>query len=107
MKRFTVIALLLAFLLCGCSQEIVIDHTTIVTQTGTVTDHAMASEGRGKIWDNSYPYIGIELEDGTGICVWNKKDVANTVEIGDTVEVTYGLQEGTDHWILIEIKEVP
>ena len=105
MERLIAFLILCALLLCGCAQEIQIDEASIVTRTGTVTDRAMASEGNGKIWDKSYPYLGIEFADGTAICVWNKNDIDHDVEIGDTVEVTYGLQRNTDHWILIDIKD--
>ncbi len=107
MKRLIAMILLVVFLLGGCAQNITVDESTIVTRTGTVTDRAMAfPEGSGKIWDEASPYLGIEFEDGTVICIWNKHDVKNDAKIGDIVEVTYGLQENTDHWILIEIKEV-
>ena len=105
MKQLIALFVFTALLLCGCAQEIKIDESTIVTRTGTVTDHAMASEGTGKIWDASYPYLSVEFEDGTGICIWNKTDVDYDVEIGDTVEVTYGLQQNIEHWILINIKD--
>ncbi len=105
MKQLIALFVLTALLLCGCAQEIKIDESTIVTRTGTVTDHAMASEGNGKIWDASYPYLSVEFEDGTSICIWNKTDVDYDVEIGDTVEVTYGLQQNKEHWILINIKD--
>lgn len=104
----TVIFILSALLLCGCSRRVDIDATTTVTRTGTVIDQAMASPtGSYKIWEESYPYFSVEFEDTTGICVWNKINVDTShIEIGDTVEITYGLQKSTGHWILINIKEV-
>ena len=105
-----ILAVLLALLLFqGCTPKIAIDASTTVTRTGTGTDRAMATpSGGNKIWDESYPYIGIEFEDGTGICLWMKLNtkIPEGIEIGDTVEVTYSLQAGTDLWILTNIKEV-
>ena len=108
MKRFVALTIILLVLLCGCAQEIQIDEASIVTETGTVTDRAMASEGSGKLWDESYPYLTVKFEDGSELCVWNKRDVAvpDDIRIGDTVEITYGLQENTDHLILVDIKEL-
>ena len=105
MKRLIAFLVLFAFLLGGCAQEIQIDESSIVTRTGKVNDRAMASEGNGKVWDKSYSYLGIEFADGTAICVWNKNNIDHDAEIGDTVEVTYGLQMNTGHWILIDIKD--
>ena len=103
----SLVLLLSIFLLMGCRQEIQIDEASIVAGTGTVTDRAMASEGSGSFWDNSYPYLTIEFEDGTEICVWNKLDVnTDKIETGDTVEIIYGCQTGSGHWILIHIEEV-
>ena len=109
MKRMTIIILLAVLLLWGCTPEIRLDASTTVTQTGTVTDRAMATlSGSNKIWNQAYPYVGIELDDGTGICLWIKMNtkVPEEIGIGDTVEVTYSLESGTDLWILTNIKEV-
>lgn len=109
MKRFIAFSLLLVILLSACTPEIQLDASTTVTRTGTVTDRAMATpNGGNKIWDIAYPYVGIAFEDGTGVCLWNKMDtkIPEEISIGDTVTITYGLQEGTDHYILIEIKEM-
>lgn len=105
MKRL-IAMVVLATLLCGCSHEVQITDGSVATRTGTVTDAAMASEGTGKIWNKSYPYLTVEFEDGTVVCIWNKNDIDDSgIKTGDTVEVTYGLQKNTDHWILIDIKE--
>ena len=109
MKRIIVFGLLLVMLLSACAPAIQLDTATTVTRTGTVTDRAMATpNGGNKIWDAAYPYVGIAFEDGTGICLWNKTDteIPEEITIGDTVEVTYSRQSGTDLWILTNIKEV-
>ena len=109
MKRIIVFGLLFVILLSACTPEIRIDASTTVTRTGTVTDRAMATpSGGNKIWDAAYPYIGIVFEDGTGICLWNKMNIniPEEISIGDTVEVTYSRQSGTDLWILTNIKKV-
>ena len=109
MKRIIIFSLLLLILLSACAPEVQLDASTTVTRTGTVTDQAMACpDGGGKIWDESYPYLGIEFEDGTGLCIWNKNQVyiSEQIVIGSVVEVTYGLQQNSNHWILIEIKEI-
>ena len=103
------VLLLSVFLLMGCTQEVQIDEASIVTGTGTVTDRAMAfPNGSGKLWDESFPYLTVKFEDGTELCVWNKRDVnvPDDIQIGDTVEITYGPQENTDHLILVDIKEL-
>ena len=103
------ILLLSVFLLMGCAQEVQIDEASIVIGTGTVTDRAMAfPNGNGKLWEESFPYLTVKFENGTELCVWNKRDVniPDDIQIGDTVEITYGLQENTDLWILIDIKEL-
>ena len=109
MKRVAAAILLLVILLCGCTPEIRLEPTTNLIRTGTVMDCAMASpSGSHKIWDKSYPYLSIEFEDGTAVCLWNKLniDIPEQIGIGDTVEVIYALESGTDHWILTNIKEV-
>ena len=109
MKRIIVFSLLLMILLSACAPAIQLDTSTTVTRTGTVTDRAMATPNGGhKIWDTAYPYVGIAYEDGTVVCLWNKMDIKipEEISIGDTVEVTYRLQSGTDLWILTNIKEV-
>ena len=109
MKRLIAVILLVVLLLCGCSHEVKIDEASIVTRTGTVTDRAMAKpSGRTEFWYESYPYVSIEFEDGSGLCVWNMNeiDVSSKIGIGSVVEVTYGLQANSDFWILIDIKEV-
>ena len=104
----SLILLLSVFLLMGCRQEIQITDSSIVTRTGTVTDLAMGTPLLpDNLQDESCPYVGIRFEDGTGICIWNKCGVDSSgIKNGDTVEITYGLQESTGHWILIEIKEL-
>lgn len=109
MKRLTAIFLLLVTLLCGCAPEIQLDPSTNFIRTGTVTDRAMATpNGSHKIWEEAYPYVSVEFEDGTGICLWNKMniDIPETIGIGDTVEVIYGLERDTNLWIVTNIKEV-
>ena len=108
MKNTVIFIILLAVLLCGCVPKIHLDAATTVTRTGTVTDRAMASEGNGKLWDNSYPYLTVVFEDGTEICLWNKLNtlIPEEIRVGDNVEVTYSLQANTDHWILTNIQEV-
>ena len=109
MKRIIVFCLLLLILLSACVPAIQLDTSTTVTRTGTVTDRAMATpNGENKIWDTAYSYVGITFQDGTGVCLWNKTEIVipEEITIGDTVEVTYSLQTGTDLWILTNIKEV-
>ena len=101
MKRLIAIILLVTLLLCGCA---IIDESTVVTRTGTVTDHAMAEYYSRH---NSYQYLSVEFEDGTGVCAWNIKGIPHDVQCGDTVEITIGRETGFDQeWVLLEIKKV-
>ena len=109
MKRLIAVFFLIVMLLWGCVPQIRLDASTSVTRTGTVTDRAMATpSGSNKLWDQSYPYVSIQFEDGTGLCLWNKlnMNIPEEIGIGDTVEVTYRQQSDTDLWILTNIKEV-
>lgn len=106
----TVVSMLfIIIILCSCGPEFKLDASTTAVRTGTVTDRAMATpSGSHKIWDKAYPYVSVEFEDGTGICLWNKMniDIPESIGIGDTVEVIYSLEQSTELWILTSIKKV-
>lgn len=70
---------------------------TEVTATATVTDRAMSG---------NMPYIGVRLESSEGLCLWDPREnvIPGDVAIGDTVEVTYGRQDGFDRYLVLAIE---
>lgn len=101
MKRIVVIFLILLMgfgiwsLLFDSEPKIVAG--TEATATAVVTDRAMS---------DNMPYLSVQFPGGSGLCLWDpQKDVIpEDVAIGDTIEVTYGKQDGIERYILISVK---
>ena len=74
----------------------IIDGTE-VTSSVVIADRAMS---------DGMPYLSVELSDGNTLCPWDPSGdvIPDSVSIGDTLEVTYGKQEGFDRYILINVK---
>lgn len=93
-------ALLLVFLLL-----IFLPDATPAVQDGTrrtasalIADRAMS---------DGLPYLGVTLEDGTELCLWDLQGdaIPEEITIGETIQVTYGKQEGLDRYILLDISK--
>ena len=71
------------------------------TYYGTVTDRAMGFPDQyGR---DSRPYLGVELEDGTGVCFWMDGDTDCAAQIGDYVRVECATESETDLLVLISV----
>lgn len=102
MKRFITLCLVLLIIFAVGftvldSEPKIVDGTA-VTVSATVTDRAMS---------DNLPYIGVRLEDGEELCLWDPQEnvIPNDIAIGDIVEVTYGKQDGFDRYILLNVKK--
>lgn len=93
-KAFAVFILL--FLLCGCTPAPAVADGSIETKVGTVVDRAM---------NNGVSYIGVLFEDGSSNCFDELKEntIPDNVSIGDRIELTYGFDERTNSWFIIEL----
>lgn len=71
---------------------------TETTATMVVTDRAMS---------DGMPYLGVELSDGSGLCLWDPTEniIPDDISINDTVQVTYGKQNGFDRYIVLQINK--
>lgn len=92
-------AFIMLLLLCGCTPTPVAASGSIETKKGTVVDRAM---------DNNIPYVGILFEDGSGDCFYELKEdaIPDHIAVGDRVELTYGLDERTHYWFIIELQAI-
>ena len=98
MKRIFA-SLLALLLLCGCTSHRDVVADSIVTGTGIVVDRAMS---------DGYPYIGIEFADGTELCIWSlaEIEIPDHIDVGDSVEIRYGIQKNTGKYIIVDICEI-
>lgn len=73
-----------------------IEDGSKVTSMAIVTDRAMS---------DNMPYLGIQLPDGSGLCLWDpwENAIPDGIAIGDQVEVTYGKQDGFDRYVILKV----
>jgi len=90
-------AFITLFLLCGCVPTA--ESGSAETKAGIVVDRAMSG---------GLPYIGVEFEDGSRNCFYDLKQnaIPDDIAIGDRVELTYGLDERTNSWFVIGLREL-
>lgn len=96
-KGFAILVVLL--LLSGCAPAPALQDGTAETKAGSVVDLAM---------NDGFPYVGIEFEDGSADCFYGltKNAIPDGIAVGDKVELTYGLDERTNRWFVIELREM-
>lgn len=94
-KGFTVLMTFL--MLCGCAPAA--QDGTVETKAGSVVDRAMS---------DGFSYVGIEFEDGSADCFYDlaKNTIPDSIAVGDKVELTYGLDQRTNRWFVIELREM-
>lgn len=76
------------------------------THTGMVADRAMATVDDRPFFPESRPYLGLELEDGSGLCFWEGDvfDIPSGLSIGDRVRVDSAIEEDTGLLILTNLE---
>lgn len=102
MKRFAPLFLVL-LIICTIAYFVFDTEPKIVdgskvTAFAVVTDRAMS---------DNMAYLSVEFPDGNALCLWDHRCdlIPDNISIGDTVEVTYGRQDGFDRYILITVKK--
>lgn len=100
MKRWILLfsAVLILFTALFVLYEPEIPASMQITKTATVFDRAMS---------DGLPYLGVTLDDGTELCLWDLKAnrIPDDVKIGDSVTVIYAEQENFDRYILISVEK--
>ena len=79
------------------------------SHTGVVVDRAMSHIHPVEPafpWSESRPYLGLELEDGSGLCLWEGDvfDIPDGVSVGDRVRADSALEEDTGLLIVTAIE---
>ena len=89
--------LVVILLLYGCAPTA--QDGTVETKVGSVVDRAMS---------DGLSYVGIEFEDGSVDCFYDltKNAIPDDITVGDKVELTYGLDERTNRWFVIELRKM-
>lgn len=104
MKKREAVTVLFLALLAGAGvfllfQKPEVKADTVTTVRGTVQDRAM-SEG--------ISYISVETEADRTLMCWNLYDrqIPETVTVGSIVEITYGLEEAHNRYVLLEVEKL-
>ena len=76
------------------------------SHTGVVVDRAMSTVDDRPFFPESRPYLGLELEDGSGFCFWEGDvfDIPAGVSIGDRVRVYSAIEDDTGLLILTHLE---
>ena len=99
MKR-GVAALFIFLLLCGCGPAVPdVKDGSVETKTGVVVDRAR---------NDDLPYVGVEFEDGSGDCFYGLEEgaIPDGIAVGDPVALTYGFDQRTNRWFVMELCKI-
>ena len=111
-KVFTVYVILAAILACVAFMIINLRLDSVLIEGseqvyyGTVVDQAAAQTGYKR---ESRGYLGIEFENGEGICVWEPKmrERWHDISLGDQVKVDTAVEKRSGLLVALEVEVLP